>query len=167
MTTAPSVPGPPGPPPGPGVYPPFPAPPVEGKGKRVGWGVGIAAGVVVLICGGGLAALIGIGVSATGAMQERAEAAVSDYLDAVQAKRYDDAYDLLCDSTREDESSAEFRARITGQEAITEYTFGDFNIVNMSLPVDVTYLNGASAEVSAALEQDTDTGDFEVCSLGE
>jgi hypothetical protein len=164
MTTAPHVPGPP---PGPGVYPPFPAPPVEGKGKRIGWGLGIAAGVIVLICGGGVAALIGIGVSATGALQERAEAAVSDYLDAVEAKRYDDAYSLLCDSTQEDESSAEFRARIAGEEVITDYTFGDFNIVSMTMPVDATYASGASAELSAALEQDTDTGEFEVCSIGE
>src|SRR3954471_3387050 len=103
MTTAPHVPGPP---PVPGAHPPFPAPPVEGKGKRIGWGLGIAAGVVVLICGGGIAAMIGIGLSASGALQERAEAAVSDYLDAVEAKHYDEAYGLLCDDARQEESAA-------------------------------------------------------------
>jgi hypothetical protein len=154
-------------PPGPGVYPPFPAPPVEGKGKRIGWGIGIAAGVAVLVCGGGLAAVIGIGISASGSVQERAEAAVGDYLDAVKDKKYDEAYGLLCDQAQEDESPAEFRTRIAGEETITGYTFGDLNFVTNSLPVDVTYTGGDSTELEAYLRQDSSTGEFELCSLGE
>ncbi|GAA2640363.1 hypothetical protein [Paractinoplanes durhamensis] len=164
MTTASHVPAPPQ---GPGVYPPFPAPPVEGKGKRIGWGIGIAAGVIVLICGGGTAALIGIGVSTSGSLQERAEAAVGDYLDAVAAKRYDQAYGLLCDDAQQDESAAEFRTRVTGEQTITDYTFGDLNFVTLALPVDATYSDGATAELEAYLGQDTSTGAFEVCRLGE
>jgi hypothetical protein len=157
----------PAPPQGPGVYPPFPAPPVEGKGKRIGWGLGIAAGVLVLICGGGSAALAGIVISTSGSLQERAEAAVGDYLDAIEAKRYDDAYDRLCDDAQQDESPAEFQARVAGEQAITRYTFGDFNLVTMALPVDVTYSGGQSSELEAYLGQDTGTGEFEVCRLGE
>src|SRR5690242_11629930 len=107
MTTAPHVPAPPQ---GPGVYPPFPAPPVEGKGKRIGLGLGVGAGVLVLVCGGGLAALIGVGISASGSLQERAHVAVSQYLDALHDQKYDKAYQLLCDEARDDESLSEFRS---------------------------------------------------------
>jgi hypothetical protein len=157
----------PAPPQGPGVYPPFPAPPVEGRGKRIGWGIGVAVGVAVLVCGGGTAALVGIGISASGSLQERAQAAVGDYLDAVKAKRYDEAYGLLCDDAQDDESPAEFRSRVAGEEAITRWTFGDLDFTSLTLPVDVTYSGGAAAELEAYLKQDTGTGDLEVCRLGE
>jgi len=114
MTTAPHVPAPPQ---GPGVQPPFPAPPVEGRGKRTGWAVGISIGVVVLFCGIGATAVIGIGATANGAYQERARAAVSSYLNALRDKKYDEAYNLLCDDAQTDESPAEFRARVLQPKA--------------------------------------------------
>jgi hypothetical protein len=157
----------PAPPQGPGVYPPFPAPPVEGRGKRIGWGIGIAAGVAVLVCGGGTAAIIGIGISATGSLQEHAEATVGDYLDAVRAKRYDEAYGLLCDDAQDDESPAEFRSRVSAEEAITRWTFGDLDFTTLTLPLDVTYTGGGTGELDAFLEQDTGTGELELCRLGE
>ena len=156
----------PAPPQGPGVYPPFPAPPVEGKGKRIGWGIGIALGVVVLVCGGGTAALVGVVVSTSGALQERAEATVGDYLDALADQRYDAAYKLLCDEAQQQESPADFRARVSREETITDYTFGDLNFVTLALPVEATYGSGDTAELEAELGQDTDTGEFEVCRLG-
>lgn len=164
MTTAPHAPAPPQ---GPGVYPPFPAPPVEGKGKRIGLGIGIAIGVVVLVCGGGTAALIGVGVSMSGSYQEKAHAAVGGYLNALRDRRYDDAYDYLCDDTQRDESPAEFRSRVTSEPTITTYTMGRFDLVDGSVPVDATYDDGSSAQLEAYLGVDSDTGAFEVCSLGE
>lgn len=121
----------------------------------------------MLICGGGLAALIGVAVSATGALQEQAEAAVGDYLEAVADRRYDDAYNLLCDEAQRDESRTEFRDRVSSEEPIADYSFGDLNYVTLALPIEATYDNGGSVELEAYLGQDTDTGDFEVCSLGE
>jgi hypothetical protein len=159
--------GPPAPPPGPGVHPPFPAPPVEGKGKRIGWGIGIAAGVVVLVCGGGLAALIGVGVSMQGSYQEKAHAAVGGYLNALRDKKYDAAYDLLCDETQQDETAAEFRSKVSSEPGIQTYTMGDFDLVSGSVPVNAVYENGDRAQLEAYLGVDRDTGGFEVCSLGE
>src|SRR3954454_24356360 len=115
MTTAPHVPAPPQ---GPGVQPPFPAPPVEGRGRRVGMSIGIAIGVVVLVCGGGLAAVIGILVSTQGAAQERAQAAVSDYLNALRDGKYDKAYDLLCDDAQQAESETAFQRRVTDEPVV-------------------------------------------------
>lgn len=162
--TAPDVPAPPQ---GPGVQPPFPAPPVEGRGKRVGLSIGIAIGVVVLVCGGGLAAVIGILASTQGAAQERAHAAVGGYLNALRDGKYDKAYDLLCDDARRTESQAAFRQRVTGEPVVQTYTMGRFDIVTWTMPVDATYDNGTSAQLEAYLGTDQDTGEFEVCEIGE
>ncbi|MET0426210.1 MAG: hypothetical protein ABW046_20245 [Actinoplanes sp.] len=164
MTTAPHVPAPP---PGPGVHPPFPAPPVEGRGKRLGLSLGIAAGVLVLVCGGGVAALTGLISSGTSALTEQAQVAVRDYLDAVQAQKYEQAYGLLCEQAKDDESPAEFRTRLTAADPIESYTLGDLNYVDLSVPVNARYAGGASRELDAYLGQDTGTGEFEVCRLAE
>ena len=164
MTTVPHVPAPPQ---GPGVQPPFPAPPVEGRGKRVGLSIGIAIGVVVLVCGGGLAAVIGILASTQGAAQERAHAAVGSYLNALRDGKYDKAYDLLCDDARRTESQGEFRRRVAGEPVVQKYTMGRFDIVTWTMPVDATYDNGASAQLEAYLGTDQKTGEFEVCEIGE
>ncbi|WP_433302030.1 hypothetical protein ACQP2F_07860 [Actinoplanes sp. CA-030573] len=158
---------PPAPPPGPGVYPPFPAPPVEGKGKRIGLSIGIAAGVVLLVCGGGLAAIIGVAVSSQGSYQEKAHAAVSGYLNALRDGRYDAAYGMLCDETQQGESPAAFRSKVTAEPAIRSYTMGKFDLVSWSVPVDAVYDNGDSAKLEAYLGVDSGTGAFEVCELGE
>jgi hypothetical protein len=164
MTTAPHVPAPPQ---GPGVYPPFPAPPVEGKGKRLGWSIGISAGVVVLVCGLGLTALIGVELASRGSYQEKADLAVSSYLNAVRAGKLDQAYNLLCDDAQDNESPAEFRARVSAEPVITEYHMGDFDVFTGTMPVDATYDDGSSGQLEAYLGVDSKTGTFEVCEIGE
>ena len=164
MSTAAHVPAPPQ---GPGVQPPFPAPPVEGRGKRIGLGLGIGAGVLVLVCGGGLAALIGVIVSTSGALQEHAEAAVGEYLGALHDKKYDKAYGLLCQQAQQDESPSEFRERVAAEKPIESYQIGDFNVVTLSVPVKATYADGDVADLEAYMGQDPATGEFEVCDIGE
>jgi hypothetical protein len=164
MTTAPHVPAPPQ---GPGVQPPFPAPPVEGRGKRIGLSIGIAVGVVVLVCGGGLGAMIGVLASSQSSAQEHANAAVSGYLNALRDGKYDKAYDLLCDKAREDESPAEFRRRVAAEPVVRSYTMGKFDVLTFSMPVEATYDNGSSAQLEAYLGSDRTTGAFEVCEIGE
>jgi hypothetical protein len=164
MTTAPHVPAPPQ---GPGVYPPFPAPPVEGKGKRIGWSIGISVGVVLLVCGLGAAALIGVGLASQGSYQERAHVAVSSYLNALRAGKYDQAYNLLCDDAQESESPAAFRARVAREPVIESYQMGDLDLLTGAVPVDATYDDGSSAQLEAYLGVDSKTGTFEVCEIGE
>jgi hypothetical protein len=164
MSTAPHIPPPPQ---GPGVHPPFPAPPVEGRGRRLWLGLSIGAGVLVLVCGGGIAAAIGVFASSEGALQERAEAAVSGYLDALHDKRYDRAYELLCEQAQQDETAGEFRERISAEKPIETYAIGEFSWITLSVPVQATYADGDVAELEAYLGQDPDTGAFEVCNLGE
>jgi hypothetical protein len=171
MTSAPPLYPPyaavPPPPPGPGVQPPFPAPPVEGKGKRIGWTLGIGAGVLLLICGGGAAAVFGLVTSANSALEEQTHKVVSEYLDAMVAQRYDKAYSLLCREAKQEESPAEFRVRVSGMEPITSYQLGKLDLINFAVPVEATYDTGDTGELEAYLGQNQDTGAFEVCDLGE
>ncbi|MEV8508001.1 hypothetical protein AB0368_24725 [Actinoplanes sp. NPDC051475] len=163
MTTTPAPP----PPQGPGVVPPFPAPPVEGRGRRVGLGVGLGAGVLVLVLGGGLAAAIGLFTVASDALNEQADVVVSDYLDAVRDRRYADAYEMLCQQTKDDQTEAEFTSKVSDDEPIASYDVGDLETIQLSAPVDVTYADGSTGRLEAYLQQNRRTGRFEVCSIEE
>jgi hypothetical protein len=163
MTTAPHVPAPPQ---GPGVYPPFPAPPVEGRGRRIGLGLGIGAGVVALVCGGGIAAGIGVIASGADAIQEQAHAVVRDYLDALHDGKYDKAYDMLCKDSQRFESETAYNSRMSAMTPIASYTLGDLNVVTLAVPVEATYENGQVGDLEAQLGQDDQTGALQVCELG-
>ncbi|XVU27010.1 hypothetical protein ACQPZJ_08205 [Actinoplanes sp. CA-054009] len=165
MTTAP--PFIPPPPRGPGVQPPFPAPPVEGKGRRIGMGLGIAGAVVVLVCGGGVAALIGLVSAGTSALQEQAHAAVDDYLNALKSENYAAAYDDLCESARRQESQAEFRTRVSAGEPIVSWRLGEFDLTDITVPVEATFAGGDVEQLTAELDQNSSTGEFEVCDIAE
>jgi len=164
---APAGPGVQPPPPGPGVQPPFPAPPVEGKGKRIGWSLGIGAGVLLLICGGGAAAVFGLATSAQSALQEQTHKVVTEYMDALVDQRYDKAYAMLCREAKQDESPAEYRVRVSGMEPIVSYRLEKLDLINFTVPVDATYDTGDTGQLLAYLGQNQDTGAFEVCDLGE
>lgn len=163
----PSPVGPPPPPPGPGVQPPFPAPPVEGRGKRIGMSLGITAGVIVLVCGGGVAAIFGLAQSMTKGYTERAQKAVGSYLDALKNQHYDAAYALLCARAQAVESPAQFRTRQAAEQQIVSWSMGDLNFSTFELPVDVTYDDGDTASLEADLGQDQTTGALEVCDIRE
>jgi hypothetical protein len=159
----------PDPPHGPGVFPPFPAPPVEGKGLRVGLSLGIGAALVLLICGGGLAAVIGLGATMTKALNEQAHVVVGDYLSAVQAKKYDEAYGMLCQSEKDRQTQTEFEADAARADPIRRYTVGDVDLatIDLTVPVDVTYADGRTGTLQVHLDQSPDTGQFQVCGVEE
>ncbi|MEV1288826.1 hypothetical protein [Micromonospora sp. NPDC049679] len=154
------------PPPGPGVSPPFAAPPTEGRTTRLWIGLGVAALAVVLCCGGGGAALLGLAVTGTQAVNERARVVVGEYFDAVEQEEYDKAYALLCGDVRRRESPPEFERRVAAEPQITSYTVRDATIANeVIVPVDVTYARGGGRTVRVVLAQDSGTGEFEVCGV--
>ncbi|HEX5542083.1 MAG TPA: hypothetical protein VFX60_11070 [Micromonospora sp.] len=154
------------PPPGPGVAPPFAAPPTEGRTTRIWLGIGAAALGVLLCCGGGTAAVIGLGVAATQAVKEQARAVVGDYLDAVTDREYGKAYGLLCDAIQRQETPNEFRQRVSAEPRITDYQVGDVRLTDrVTVPVDVTYVGGTTDLLRFQLEQDNKTGEMEVCGI--
>ncbi|GGJ74524.1 hypothetical protein GCM10010123_00660 [Pilimelia anulata] len=167
MSVAPGQPDPPAPPPGPGVTPPFPAPPTEGRSTRL-W-VGLLSGglVALLCCGGGLSACVGLAVVGTKAVNEHAAAAVRDYLDDVRAGRYREAYDELCPEARERESLADYTARVRGEPGLRAYVLRDAELgpASVRVPVDVTYADGTGGTWRVGMEQDRRTGKLEVCAI--
>jgi len=161
-------PGPPEPPPGPGVVPPFPAPPVEGRSARLWWGLGAAGLATLLCCGGGLAAGIGLGVTGARAIDEQAQSAVGEYLDALRSGRYGEAYEALCPRLRERETPRQFASRMAAQPRITEYDLGETQLTaEIVVPAEVRYAGGEEDSVEFGLEQDTGTGELEVCRIDE
>jgi hypothetical protein len=160
----------PAPPAGPGVQPPFAAPPSEGRTARVWLGLGVAGLAAVLCCGGGIAALVGLVVTGTAAINERAHTAVADYLQAVGAERYDQAYRMLCDELRDSESLSEFRAQVAGAPRVSEYELHQTRIRNdgdIVVPADVTYNNGVQDSVTYRVTQDSGSGDIRFCGTSE
>ena len=159
----------PAPPQGPGVLSPFPAPPTEGRRLRIGRGLGIGAAVVLLVCGGGLAAVVGLVAVMGRALNEQVQVVVGDYLDDLNARRYAEAYDSLCDQTKSHVTEAEFTSDQAGQEPIRSYRVGRINLasVDLAVPVSVTYTDGRTAQLQAYLGQDDETGRFQVCSVEE
>lgn len=161
---APEVPAPPA---GPGVTPPFPAPPVEGRTFRMWLGLGVAALAVVICCGGGVIALAGLMVAGTEAVNEQARAVVGEYFEAVRDRQYGRAYQLLCDDARRRESPAEFEDRVAAELDITAYRVGDVALTDeIAVPVEVTYAGGRRDSLRASLAQDPDTAEFKVCDVG-
>lgn len=165
----PGVPAPPltpgAPPPGPGVRPPFAAPPTEGRTARLWLGLGVAGLAVVLCCGAGGTALVGLVVTQTQAFNEQAEAVVGGYFDALAEEDYGKAYDLLCDDIQRQESRERFAARVAQEPRVTSYSVGDVSLADLTVPADVTYAGGDQRTLEISLEQDRGTGEFEVCGI--
>jgi hypothetical protein len=157
----------PPPPPGPGVVPPFPAPPVEGRGLRLGIGLGIGAVVLVLACGGGIAGFAGLSRIVTNAVNEQADVVVGDYLDALRAGNYADAYDQLCDEAKTRETESAFTNRVSGTQQISDYEIGNVDMIQLSAPVDVTYVDGDTGRLRAYLGPDSRAGGYKVCRVEE
>jgi hypothetical protein len=154
---------------GPGVQPPFPAPPTEGRGRRIGLGLGIGGAVLALFCGGGVAAGVGLFSVGGKALNEQAHKVVTSYFTDVQNKRYSQAYAQQCADVREQESQAEYAARVAATEPITGFQVGDVNIadVDLTVPVAVRYDDGRSGTLRVSLGQNSKTGQFQVCGVEE
>lgn len=156
------------PPQGPGVFVPFPAPPVEGRRRRRGRTIGIAAGAFALVVVGGLGAVIGLGTVMTRALGERVGVTVDDYYGALLDRRYGAAYDMQCDQQKSARSQAEFTELVTSEEPIVRWDVAEFSIQRGTAVIDRWYAGNAPApSVTMNLDQDTGTGDFEVCGFTE
>lgn len=169
-STAPGVSAPqpsvPAPPPGPGVAPPFAAPPLEGRTLRVWLGIGVAGLAFLLCCGGGAAALVGLVVAGSQAIDEQSRAVVGDYFGALRDRDYDRAYELLCDPAQGQESPERFRQRVAAEPAISDYRVGKSSTMDeITVPVEVTYTGGARDTLQVILRQDTRSGALEVCGI--
>lgn len=162
------------PPAGPGVQPPFVAAPVEGRQTRIWVGLGIAGGLLAACCGIGAVATGGLAVLSQQALNEQAQRAVRDYLEARRQEDWEQAYQLRCEADRRAESLPEFVRRVMAAPRIQEYEVGDLRVVagddpfdpnsgQLDVPVTVTYVDEDPDQFQIPLAQDTTTGELEVC----
>ncbi|WP_433533600.1 hypothetical protein ACQPYA_24620 [Micromonospora sp. CA-263727] len=155
----------PAPPPGPGVAPPFAAPPTEGRRSRLWLGLGAGALALLLCCGGGGAAVFGLLVSSVQAAAEQGRTVSGDYYRALSNGEYGRAYDQLCEPAKRRESRPEFERRAAAEPQIASYRVGEVDTRTLTVPVDVTYVGGGQERQQVVLKQDQETGSMEVCGV--
>lgn len=148
---------------GPGVAAPFPAPPAEGGGARLGWALAVAGVFLVLCCGGGTAALIGFFVTQVAATNEQSQAVVGSYLEALREQDYDAAYELLCDDEQAELSKDRFASRERARKRLQSYDIGEFDLNSGTVPVTERYRDGTTDVVTYVLEPDEKTAQLEIC----
>lgn len=118
--------GPPPPPRGPGVAPPFAAPPTDRDNKTLWIGLSAGALLLVLCCAGGIGGIVLLSADG-GLAKTQAVQVVTAYLDAVMDEDYGGAYDLLCEEQTSATSRTEFR-RLVSRNPIESYEIGDVTI---------------------------------------
>lgn len=155
----------PAPPPGPGVAPPFAAPPTEGRRTRLWIGLGVGALAVALCCGGGGSAVVGLAVSGVQAIREQARTVTSDYYQALVERNYGRAYEQLCDDAQRRESRPEFERRAAAEPQVAGFRVGEVDATNLTVPVDVTLDGGDRERQQVSLGHDGQTGGVEVCGV--
>jgi hypothetical protein len=155
----------PAPPPGPGVAPPFAAPPTEGRRTRLWIGLGVGALAVVLCCGGGGTAVVGLAVSGVQAIREQARTVTGDYYQALIERDYGRAYEQLCDDAQRRESRPEFERRASAEPQVSAFRVGEVDTTSLTVPVDVTLAGGDREQQQVRLGQDGQTGGVEVCGV--
>ena len=127
---------------GPGAVPPFAAPPVEGRTARVWIGLSVAALALLLCCGGGTVALVGLLVTSSEAINEQAQATVDDYFAAVSQQDFTAAYRMLCTDAQRRETSDEFAERLSEQPEVDSYSVGQASMTTpIVVQVSVTYVD--------------------------
>src|SRR5690606_12603792 len=166
----PGTPPPPPPPPGPGVQPPFVAAPVEGRQARMWLRLGVAGGLLAACCGIGGVAVGGLVVLGQHALNEQAQRAVRDYLEARRQEDWERAYELRCEADQRASSLPEFIHRVSTAPRIQEYEIGDLQVTSgddpfdpdsgeLDVPVTITYVNGDTEQFQIPLAQNTSTGE--------
>jgi hypothetical protein len=154
----------PPPPAGPGVQPPFVAPPTDGSRRRRWIGVGIAAGVLVLLCAGGaglFVALIGLSAQAT---REEAGRSVTAYLSDLRDGQFGRAWTRLCPALKQRVSSAEFTREQQALPRITQFSLGDVTISpDILVPATITRTDSSSEHVTFVMALNQQSAQYEVC----
>jgi hypothetical protein len=157
----------PPPPPGPGVQPPFVAPPTDGARQRRWIAVGITAGVAVLCFMGALVGVGGLAVIGTQVVLNQAKGVVSDYLSAIRDNQYADAYDLLCAAQKRQTSEPEFADSFADEPPLQSFEVGEPEAGNdLTVPATLHYRT-QTRDVRFRLEQDRRTGKFGVCGYAD
>lgn len=161
MTAMPSAPPVPA---GPGVQPPFVAPPTDGVNKRRWIALGLVAGALVLCCVGAIAGVTSLAVLGSRVIIQQEKAAVSGYLSALQRKDYPAAYKLLCESRQAVLTLEQFEAQQAARPEIVAFEVETPESDNsLVVPATVHYADSTDVRYRFQLEQNRKTAEFFVC----
>lgn len=143
--------------PGPGVIPPFAAPPREGHGRRLGIGITIGAVVFVLCCGGGVLGFGGLVVATTDSRLNQAQKVVTSYMNDWRKQDYSAAYQLLCSDQQDQVTVSEFASNLDSN-VVVEFTVAKPAVRNsvIDVPVGVTFDDGSTADPIFEVVVDSD-----------
>ena len=117
----------PAPPAGPGVVPPFSAPPRDRNNKGIWLGLGIGGLALVLCCVGGVFGLRFVLAGGTNLVRAQANTVVRDYLEALRQERYHDAYDMVCSAVSDELSLGQFQSRL-GSPKVEAYVIDNVEV---------------------------------------
>jgi hypothetical protein len=139
--TAPPAVGVPPPPAGPGVAPPFAAPPSD-KNKRGLWiGLGVGGLVLVLCC---IGSVVGIGVVIAGGVEttkRQATTLATEYLKRVQGEDYGAARALMCKPLQEKLSTTQLAARYRDRP-FDSFRVGEPSLTGSEISIVATLVTG-------------------------
>ena len=133
----------PDPPQGPGVVPPFAAPPTDGIRKRLWIGLSAGAVALVLCCVGGVGGFIALAATAEKARTNAATKVVTDFLVAWEHDNFPGAYQLLCEGTRKQISLASFSSELSSRQ-LSSFILGqpDLSTSIALVPVQLRFSGG-------------------------
>jgi hypothetical protein len=154
----------PAPPPGPGVTPPFTAPPADRNRRGLWIGLGVGAFVLVLCCVGGVTGFGLLLVGTNKQVQTEATRVVRGYLDALETGDYGTAYSHLCSPLKRQVTATEFTAAQESRPRLTAYQIHQPQIGNtIIVPADVRYEDGTSLQRRYELRPESDRQDLRIC----
>ena len=152
-------------PPGPGVQPPFVAPPTDGVRKRRWIALGLLAGALVLCCVGAVAGVTSLAVLGNRVIVTQEKAAVTRYLTALQKQDYPAAYKLLCDKLRAGQTLEAFEDEQSALSRISSFEVGEPTRNSFEVPAVVHYADGSTVDYTFTLKQNPKTAEFFVCGV--
>lgn len=166
----PGLPGGPGgprlpePPPGPGVTPPFTAPPTDRNRRGLWIGLGVGALAVILCCVGGVFGFGLLAVNTSKQLETNATEVVRGYLDALEGRDYDKAYSYLCPTLTKRLSANEFAEQQQVRPRPVNYQLGKPEIGStVVVPANVSYSDGTAALRRYTLTQEAGSTDLHIC----
>jgi len=153
----------PAPPPGPGVRPPFIAPPTDGNRKRLWTGLITAGVIAVVLCGGGVAGFAALVTSTVDARRTAATKAVTEFLTDLQHDNFAGAYQAQCDELKERLSFRAFTDTFSNAQIISfRLEEPQIDTDETIVPVQLTFTDGTQDLERIVVVQDPDAT-YRVC----
>jgi hypothetical protein len=125
----------------------------------------VSAGVVLVLCLGGVAAVGGLVVLGIQVIRDESQASVRDYLTALRDQDLAKAYGLRCEPFRQQVTLARFEQVERSAPRVTSFTVGTASVTSnqVTVPADLDLADGSSDSESYPMAQDGTTGAFQVC----